>query len=39
MKPIKKLFSILLFLLAVATGIFVLASFLIGMMRIFSTWA
>jgi len=38
MKPIKKLFSILFFMLAVATIMFVFASFLLGIFRVFSTW-
>jgi len=36
MKPIKKLFSILFFMLAVATGIFVVMSFLLGLFRLFA---
>jgi len=38
MKPIKKLLSILFFMLAVATFMFVIASFFIGIFRVFSTW-
>jgi hypothetical protein len=36
MKPIKKLFSILFFMLAVATGMWLFASFLIGFARLLS---
>tara|TARA_R110002096_G_scaffold426958_1_gene637315 strand:+ start:72 stop:188 length:117 start_codon:yes stop_codon:yes gene_type:complete len=36
MKPIKKLFSILFFMLAVATGMWLLAAFLIGLGRLLS---
>jgi len=39
MKPLKKLGTILLFLLAIATGMFVLASFILGIFRLFSSWA
>jgi hypothetical protein len=36
MKPLKKLLTILLFLLAVTTGMFVLTAFIIGILRLFS---
>ena len=38
MKPLKKLLTILIFLLALATGMFVLASILIGLSRLFLPW-
>jgi len=36
MKPLKKLLTIFLFLLAVTTGMFLFASILIGISRMFS---
>ena len=36
MKPLKKLLTILLFLLSIATGMFLLASAILGLFRLFS---
>ena len=38
MKPIKKLLSILFFMLAVATFMFLVASLFLGIFQVLSTW-